>query len=72
MDFGNPWGLLSGIMIGLVGMTLFLRGKKDASVSNMIGGAAMCVYPYFVDNLLLVWLIFGACIAGMWWLKRFD
>ncbi len=72
MDFGNPWALLSGVLIGLVGMTLFMRGKREGQPSSLIGGLALCIYPYFVDNLALMWGSFAACIAGIWWLRRFD
>lgn len=72
MDLGNPWSLLSGVLIGLVGMTLFIRGKKEAQPSLLVGGLAMCIYPYFVTNIALIWTIFAACIGAMWWLRRFD
>jgi hypothetical protein len=72
MDFGNPWSLLSNVLISLVGMTLFVRGKKEAQPSLLIGGMIMCVFPYFIDNLALMWTTFAGCIAGMWYLRRFD
>jgi hypothetical protein len=72
MDLGNPWALLSGIMIGLVGMAVFIRGKKEGQVSGLVGGAALCIYPYFVTDMLLMWSLFALCITGIWWLKRFD
>ena len=72
MDFGNPWSLLSGVVISLVGMALFMRGKRDVNLPCLGTGIALCVYPYFVSSLVLMWVLFVACIGVWYYLARND
>lgn len=39
-------------------MAYFVYGKRQSKFAPMISGVALCVYPYFIDNL--VWL----CVIG--------
>jgi hypothetical protein len=70
MDFGSPWAIVSSVVIGAVGMVLFARGKREVNVPQLVGGGAMCVYPIFITSVLLLWVIFAACVAGMYFLGR--
>lgn len=72
MNFGNPWSILSGVVISLVGMVLFMRGKKDVNLPCLGAGVALCVFPYFVSSLLLMWGLFAVCMGGWWWMARQD
>jgi hypothetical protein len=65
MDFDNPAALFSGLFIGLVGMGLFIYGKKQQNLRCLVGGMAMCVYPYFVTSLLLTWILAAICVGGV-------
>jgi hypothetical protein len=51
--------LLIGMSAGVIGMAYFVYGKKSSRFTPMICGVVLCVYPYFVDNLL--WL----CVIGI-------
>ncbi len=66
MDLSNPWTLFSGLVIGCLGMVLFIYGKKQASPKCLITGAVLCIFPYFVTSLLLMWGITGACLGGLY------
>lgn len=66
MDLGNPWTLFSGLFLGLVGMGLFLYGKKQQDHRALLTGAALCVFPYFVTSLALTWLLAAGCFGGWW------
>lgn len=72
MDFGNLWSLLSGVVISLVGMVLFMRGKRDVNLPCLGTGIALCVYPYFVSSLVLMWVLFAACLGVGYYLARND
>src|SRR5262249_18320756 len=63
MNLDHPLVLVSGLFIGLVGMALFMYGKKETNLRVLGVGAVLCVYPYFVSSLLLLWLIAAACIG---------
>ena len=70
MNLGDPMVLISGLFIGLIGMGLFIYGKKECNVRCLATGAVMCVFPYFVSSLLLLWLIAAACIGALFLLSR--
>ncbi len=66
----TPLGIFSALFIGLVGMTLFIYGKKQARPVPLLTGVALCVFPYFVSSLLLMWLITAGCLGGLYMLSR--
>ncbi len=70
MDLGDPWMLLSGLLIGLVGIVLFNIGRKEVNFKLLTTGAALCVYPYFVGSLLILWLAFAGIMAGLYLAQR--
>lgn len=70
MDLSNPWLLLSGVLIGMVGFVLFNHGRKNADLRTLGTGLALCVYPYFVSSLLVLWLVFAAMMGALVWLVK--
>ena len=71
MDFGNPWLLLSGLFIGLIGMAMFIYGKKQQNLRCLSVGVVLCVYPYFIASVAVLWLIAAACLGGLYAWSRF-
>ena len=65
MDLTDPGLLFSGLTISLIGLALFVHGKKMDKVRNLGIGLAMMVFPIFVHSMLWVWLIAGACVASV-------
>lgn len=51
-------GMIAGMIAGVFGTAYFVYGKRQPKFAPMICGVALCVYPYFIDNL--VWL----CVIG--------
>lgn len=70
MNLGDPWVLFSGMLIGAVGLFLFVRGKREADFTCLGAGAAMCVYPYFVGSLAVMWGLFALCVGGLYWASK--
>ena len=70
MDFSNPASFISSALIGLVGVGILMYGKKTFEPKCIGIGIAMCVFPYFVTSVLLMWLIAAACMAGVYYLPR--
>jgi hypothetical protein len=66
MDFSDPGLLFSGFVISMIGLALFLHGKKMEKARNLCIGLAMMVFPIFVHSLLWMWVIAGACMAGVY------
>lgn len=64
--------LMSAMLIGAVGMGLFIYGKKQTNIQVLALGLAFMVYPYFVHSVLWMWVIAVAAIAGIYALARFS
>lgn len=58
----DPWWLFLSLVVGSVGMALFIYGKKQARIPQLVVGILMMAYPYFVSNL---WLISGIALGLM-------
>lgn len=72
MDLSDPNLLISSLIIGAIGMGMFIYGKKSQEMKTLGLGIAMCVYPYFIHSLLLMWAIAGVCMVGAYMLPRMD
>ena len=70
MDFSNPGLLLSGLVISIVGLAIFIHGKKMEKYKSLAIGLVMMVFPLFVPSVLWLWLIAGACVAGLYLLPQ--
>ena len=59
------WLFLS-ILISSVGVGLFIYGKKQARVPQLIAGIVLLGYPYFVSN---PWVMLGIAVVvlGLLW-----
>ncbi len=48
--------LLASLLVSTLGFGIFLYGKRQTRIPQLIGGLLMMVFPYFVSN---PWLILG-------------
>ena len=69
MDFDANRLLLSLLVSG-IGFVLFMYGKKQARMPQLVTGIVMSLYPYLVSNLLLQGGIAIVCITVCWLLVR--
>lgn len=53
----DPIGLFVSFFVSLVGLALFMYGKKQSRVPQMLTGLILMVYPYFIDEPWLVALV---------------
>ncbi len=58
--------LLASLLIGLVGAACFMYGKRQGRFPQMLVGALMVVYPYFVSSVPVMVAIAAALLAGLW------
>ena len=70
MNLTNPGLLLSGGLISMIGLAMFLYGKKMQSVGSLAVGVVLMVFPMFVHSVVWMWVIAGACIAGLYVISR--
>ncbi len=68
MDLTDPGLLFSAFTISMIGLALFVYGKKMDKFRNLGIGLAMMVFPIFVHSLLWLWVIAGACVAIVFFL----
>ena len=55
--------LLLSLLIGCVGFVCFAYGKRQARFPQMLAGIILCIYPYFVSNLMIMGAIAVAVLA---------
>ena len=63
----EPSTLLLSLILGLVGFSLFMYGRKQARVPHLIAGLLFMVYPYFTESLTSMLLVGIAIGGGLWW-----
>ena len=68
MDFSDPGLLISGFLISMIGLGMFIHGKKMEKLPNLGVGLVMMIFPMFVHSLLLMWVIAGVCVVGAFFL----
>lgn len=64
LDFSDPWLLSSAFVVSMIGLGLFIHGRKMENVRNLGIGLTMMLVPILVHSLVLLWVIAGACVAG--------
>ncbi len=70
-DMGSGF-LISSLLIGSVGLGMLVYGKKSDQPLCLLSGLAMCVFPYFVHSLIVMWLVAGAFTIGTYGVSRFT
>lgn len=65
-DLDPAWLFLS-LIPGGVGFVLFVYGKKQARLPQLLAGLAMMVYPYFATTVTALIVIGGLITAGLWY-----
>ena len=63
LSFGN---LMLSMLIGSVGLGLFIYGRKQTRPPQLIVGILLMIYPYFIPNLLLMAAVGLALLAILW------
>ncbi len=66
----EPGVLFLSLVVGTIGLALFVYGKKQARWPQMVAGLAFMVYPYFVTGMTAVVVIGLGLGALLWWMLR--
>ena len=64
LEDGNA--MLLSLAIGCIGLACFVYGRKQGRFPQMLAGAVLSIYPYFVPNLIAMAAIAIAVILGLW------
>jgi hypothetical protein len=64
----DPASLFASMLFGIIGLAVFVYGKKQVLWRPMAIGVGLMAYPYFVSQLWLLYLIgAGLCAAVVLW-----
>jgi hypothetical protein len=62
--------LLLSLFIGCIGVACFVYGRRQSRLPQMLAGAVLVIYPYFVPNLILMAATAVAVLALLWFAVR--
>ena len=65
----TPSTLFAGLLFSAIGLYLLRRGKSEANGWMLAVAVALILYPYFVGDDILVWVI-GVALCGVAWVTR--
>jgi hypothetical protein len=63
----DPTLLFLSLLTSAVGFVLFVYGRKQERLPQLLAGLALMIYPYFVGTLTMT-LVVGAAIVGAMWI----
>jgi hypothetical protein len=61
--------LIGGIIFGAIGFVAFTYGKKMGSWKPMAIGALLLVFPYFVADTKMLYIIGGGLTAALYFFR---
>ena len=62
--------LLASVLVGSIGLGLFVYGKRQRRVPHAVAGLVLMVYPYFVPSVALM-LVIAAALLGLLFLASY-
>jgi hypothetical protein len=62
--------MLASVVVGSIGLGLFVYGKRQRRVPHGIVGVALMVYPYFVPSVALM-LVIACALLGLLYLATY-
>ncbi len=70
MDMSNPGLMVSAGLISMIGLGVFMYGKRMEDIKSLGIGLGMMIFPMFVPSILIMWVIAAACGAGLYYGPR--
>ena len=65
IDFTSP-GFITSIVVSVLGMVLFMYGRRAARQPQILAGVALMVVPYFVHGVLVLSGIAGVVVGALY------
>jgi hypothetical protein len=66
----DPTVLFLGMVISSVGLGLFVYGKKQARLPQLVVGLALMVFPYFAGAPRVLVSTAALLLLALWWALR--
>jgi hypothetical protein len=64
--------LIASIIVSSIGFVVFVYGKRQQRVPQVVVGLVLMGFPYLVPGVLLMTGIAAALLAGLWLAIRFG
>ena len=61
--------LMASLVFGMIGMGMFMYGKKAGRPIPLAAGAGLMVIPYFITHLVIMIIVCGALTAVPWLMR---
>jgi hypothetical protein len=58
--------ILASMLVGSIGFVAFVYGKRQGRLPQMVVGVILCIFPYFVTNILAMFAITAALLFALW------
>lgn len=58
--------IVACLLVGGVGTGLFIYGKKQGRLPQLLAGVALMIYPMFISSATLVFVIAAVVIGALW------
>jgi hypothetical protein len=68
----NPSSFMASMLIGTIGFGIFIYGKKQQRLPQLLAGVTLMGYPYFVENVTAMLAIGAGVIAALWFAVRYG
>lgn len=62
--------LIGGLVFGSIGFIAFIYGKRMNVWGPMFLGLALMIYPYFVNNDVILWSVGVAGSVALWFVRN--
>ena len=69
MNFSTA-NLIGGLVFGSIGFVAFIYGKRMSLWGPMFLGLGLMIYPYFVNNDIVLWVAGVAGSASLWFVRN--
>ena len=66
----DPGYLMASLVFGMIGMGMFMYGKKAGRMIPLGVGVALMIVPYFFSNVLAMSAACSALMAGAWLVRE--
>jgi hypothetical protein len=62
--------VMVSVVLGIIGMGMFMYGKKAGRMVPLGAGAGLMVVPYFIPNLVVLLIVGVGLMAVPWVVKE--
>lgn len=66
----DPTSLMLSLLFGMIGMGMFMYGRKASRIVPLFAGGGLMVVPYFISSLMLLVLVCAGLMAMPWVIRE--